>query len=234
MAAQQVKLDVGGVAYTTTRSTLLKYPQSKLGKLDFENGHVFFFDRDGWIFRFILNFLRIGLLLLPDGFKEIALLTAEAEFYSLAEMINAIEDWKSRKTLTVEERVFQQSGKKHPGTYIDWTIKGDRGAILWLTEIALFGDENESVTISDDGRKLHRSWYNDVRIGVTDDGYQYGFCNPEDPVLKECIFKELTSLGYRLRRRVECVDAPDVNALVRAFVHFNGEKSYKYTFEMFK
>ena len=69
MASNEVlTLNVGGVIYTTTRSTLLKYPDSMLGAM-FNGRHVptgydnqgnYFIDRDGYMFRHVLNFLRSG------------------------------------------------------------------------------------------------------------------------------------------------------------------------------
>lgn len=67
--SQVVQLNVGGHLYTTSRSTLRKYPDSRLAELfsgpsklptDAE-GRVFI-DRDGYHFRAVLEFLRSDLL----------------------------------------------------------------------------------------------------------------------------------------------------------------------------
>ncbi len=239
-----IQLNVGGKIYDTTLSTLNKYPQSRFGQM-FSSGTIdtdshgrVFIDRDGALFRHILNFLRTDTLLLPDHFQEMALLMAETEYFNLPKMAEALEELKSKTTLNVEERVYEQSGRHYAGTYVDWLIQGDRSAILWLNESGTFclTDNNSSeVTISEDGTHLHRPWYNDVRIGVTDGGYQYGFCKPSDSVPKECLFKEISSLGYKLKKKVNSVTIPEeLPFVVRPFVHFMNEKSNTYIFELCK
>ena len=65
----RIVLDVGGMHYSASRSTLTKYPESILGVM-FSDRHdletmqckdgSFFIDRDGTHFRHILNYLRDG------------------------------------------------------------------------------------------------------------------------------------------------------------------------------
>ncbi|KAH3886473.1 BTB/POZ domain-containing protein KCTD6-like [Dreissena polymorpha] len=93
-----IKLNVGGKVHTTTKSTLCKFPNSMLGamfngsmspSLD-ENG-CYFIDRDGELFKFILNFLRSSKLSLPESFKELDQLALEADFYQITPLIECIE-----------------------------------------------------------------------------------------------------------------------------------------------
>lgn len=93
-----VKLNVGGVIYTTTKSTLCKYPNSMLGamfngslstSLD-ENGCVFI-DRDGELFKYVLNYMRSSRLAVPHDFKDLDQLSAEADFYQITSLIEHIE-----------------------------------------------------------------------------------------------------------------------------------------------
>ncbi|KTF72892.1 hypothetical protein cypCar_00042133 [Cyprinus carpio] len=72
-----VHIDVGGHMYTSSLATLSKYPESRIGRLfdgtepivlDSLKQH-YFIDRDGHMFRYILNFLRTSKLLIPDDFK---------------------------------------------------------------------------------------------------------------------------------------------------------------------
>ena len=81
-----VKLNVGGHYFTTSLQTLTKDPNSKLaamfsGKRSYHD--AFFIDRDGKHFRFILNYLRNGELILPKGATFLKELEAEAEFYQI-------------------------------------------------------------------------------------------------------------------------------------------------------
>lgn len=95
--AEIIHLNVGGTVYTTTRSTLCRYPDSMLGamfrgdipsRLD-HNGH-YFIDRDGECFKYILNFLRSTKLSLPNDFKDYDLLLCEADFYQIRPLIELI------------------------------------------------------------------------------------------------------------------------------------------------
>jgi len=95
--AEKVKLDVGGVRYTTTRTTLCRVAGSYLALMfsgafeletDASDGTVFI-DRDGILFRHILNFLRdpvnFSLCRVNLTSRELALLAMEADFYLLRE-----------------------------------------------------------------------------------------------------------------------------------------------------
>ena len=94
----RIVLDVGGTHYSTSRSTLTKYPESMLGVM-FSGRHdlktmqckdgSFFIDRDGTCFRHILNYLRDGEEVVesfpksPDALSE---LIREAKFYQLDDL----------------------------------------------------------------------------------------------------------------------------------------------------
>ena len=98
MADEVITLNVGGQLYTTTRSTLAKYPDSMIGAMfngqfvptHFDPQGNYFIDRDGAMFRHVLNFLRSGRLCLPQGFKDHDLLEAEVDFYQIPAMISAV------------------------------------------------------------------------------------------------------------------------------------------------
>ena len=98
MNGDVVTLNVGGTIYTTTRSTLTKYPDSMLGAMfggqfvptSCDTQGNYFIDRDGTTFRYVLNFLRSGQLCLPQGYKDLALLEAEADFYQIPALTAAV------------------------------------------------------------------------------------------------------------------------------------------------
>lgn len=95
-----VELNVGGTSYTTSLSTLTQKPDSHLASL-FEpskpalgkdSGGKFFLDRDGALFRHVLDYLRNQRLVLPEGFKEAERLKQEANFYGLPELEKAVDE----------------------------------------------------------------------------------------------------------------------------------------------
>ncbi|XP_061153814.1 uncharacterized protein LOC133167208 isoform X1 [Syngnathus typhle] len=100
-----VHVDVGGHTYTSSLETLRKYPDSRIGRL-FDGSEPivldglrqnYFIDRDGAMFRYILNFLRTSKLLLPDDFNEYALLYEEASFFQLAPLQEELRRWRNRQ-----------------------------------------------------------------------------------------------------------------------------------------
>lgn len=97
-----VHIDVGGHMYTSSLATLTKYSESRIGRLfdgtepivlDSLKQH-YFIDRDGQMFRYILNFLRTSKLLISDDFKDYTLLYEEAKYFQLQPMLLELERWK--------------------------------------------------------------------------------------------------------------------------------------------
>ncbi|CAG8555929.1 1047_t:CDS:2 [Ambispora leptoticha] len=75
LADERIILNVGGVKYETYRSTLTTYPDTLLGTMFQKrnnellrptNGNEYFFDRDGQVFRYIMQFYRTGEFLWPE------------------------------------------------------------------------------------------------------------------------------------------------------------------------
>jgi len=93
-----VKLNVGGHHFTTSVQTLTKDPNSMLAAMfsgmfemkSSEDG-TFFIDRDGTHFRFILNYLRNGELILPEGATFLKELEAEAKFYQIQGILDELK-----------------------------------------------------------------------------------------------------------------------------------------------
>uniref|UniRef100_A0A8C5S3U4 Potassium channel tetramerization domain containing 4 n=1 Tax=Laticauda laticaudata TaxID=8630 RepID=A0A8C5S3U4_LATLA len=115
-----VTLNIGGYLYVTQRQTLTKYADSFLERVvngktlcpsDAE-GH-FFIDRDGLLFRHVLNFLRNGELLLPEGFKENQLLAQEAEFFQLPLLGEAVKARWEKEQLASREATFLEITDSH-------------------------------------------------------------------------------------------------------------------------
>jgi hypothetical protein len=104
-----IDLNVGGVHYSTTVRTLTSDPDSLLAKMfnpktvaadgsggngdtvTRQHGERVFIDRDGPLFRFVLDYLRNGCrLVLPDVFHERERLRQEAEFYRLPGLVRCL------------------------------------------------------------------------------------------------------------------------------------------------
>lgn len=101
MRGEFVSLNVGGSVYRTSLSTLRRYPDSMLGAMfggDLptvrDKQGNYFIDRDGTLFRYILNFLRTSELTLPCDFKETELLRKEADFYQIEPLLQCLGDPK--------------------------------------------------------------------------------------------------------------------------------------------
>lgn len=94
-SADVIDLNVGGHPYTTSLVTLRKYPNCQLAvwfsqpdscTLQKDKQGRYFIDRDGELFRYILDYLRNGHLRVPDRFHERFQLSQEAEFYKLDQL----------------------------------------------------------------------------------------------------------------------------------------------------
>ena len=94
-----INLNIGGRRFTTSLQTLTKDPDSMLaamfsGKFEVkpsEDG-AFFIDRDGKHFRFILNYLRDGELIVPEGATFLKELEADAKFYQIKGLLRELKD----------------------------------------------------------------------------------------------------------------------------------------------
>ncbi|XP_071798810.1 uncharacterized protein [Asterias amurensis] len=143
-----VTLNVGGSLYTTTVSTLTCYPVSMLGRMfggDLpthrdNNGH-YIIDGDGPIFRHVLNFLRRASLCLPHDFKEWDLLSAEAEFFQIKELIDEVESLKEKRSKQEIEfieitflRDVNDSGVLH--FHHQFTLRGDVATLKQIPTLA--------------------------------------------------------------------------------------------------
>ena len=102
MSQDIINLNVGGTIYTTSRSTLTQYPDSMLGamfggKLPLENNKDsqgnYFIDRDGDLFKYILNFLRVSKLILPNNFQDTEAFQMEVDFYQIQPLIDEFQEY---------------------------------------------------------------------------------------------------------------------------------------------
>lgn len=139
-----ITLNVGGHLYTTSLSTLTKYPDSMLGAMfsgrmpsaQDKNGY-YFIDRDGVLFRYILNFLRTSALSLPDDFKEIDLIVKEAEFYQIKLLVELVKGMQRRKE-TIEKQDYIEIVMEDPGNWPYCTFLGREEILRQVPEIAKY------------------------------------------------------------------------------------------------
>ncbi|XP_025016399.1 BTB/POZ domain-containing protein kctd15-like isoform X1 [Tetranychus urticae] len=100
-----VHIDVGGTIYTSSLETLTKYPESRLARMF--NGSIpivldslkqhYFIDRDGEMFRHILNFLRTSAAPVNEDYPELDLLYEEAKFYAISQLIRLLEELRKQR-----------------------------------------------------------------------------------------------------------------------------------------
>ncbi|XP_067322992.1 BTB/POZ domain-containing protein KCTD12 [Anolis sagrei] len=95
-----VELNVGGQVYVTRRGTVLSVRGSLLWRLFSQEpgaalardskGRVFL-DRDGFLFRYVLDYLRDQELVLPERFPERSRLQREAEYFQLPDLVRRLQ-----------------------------------------------------------------------------------------------------------------------------------------------
>lgn len=97
--SRNIRINIGGLMFEAPQHILRRDPKSLLAQLCnpdppvFEDPDGFFyFDRDWWLFRYVLVFLRDGQL--PADRNLLAQLYREAAFWHLEELQHAIEEQK--------------------------------------------------------------------------------------------------------------------------------------------
>ncbi|MBN3320025.1 KCD12 protein, partial [Atractosteus spatula] len=107
-----VELNVGGQVYVTRHTTLIAVPDSLLWnmfsqrtpkELARDSKGRYFLDRDGFLFRYILDYLRDLNLVLPDYFPEKCRLQREAEFFQLHDLSKRLSPKVSKENSISEE-----------------------------------------------------------------------------------------------------------------------------------
>lgn len=125
MSESLVEINVGGCLFTTKIKTLLTEEQSYFTKSlnastdTFDickdaNGRLFI-DRDGSLFKHVLDYLRNRYLVLPENFAEMRRLRSDAEFYELSGMLKLLGDSDSVNT---KMSSFSLCGKRSKGCII--------------------------------------------------------------------------------------------------------------------
>ncbi|CAN9497574.1 unnamed protein product [Ophioblennius macclurei] len=107
-----IELNVGGQVYVTRHKTLVAVPDSLLWsmfskkspkELARDSKGRFFLDRDGFLFRYILDYLRDLHLVLPDYFPEKSRLQREADFFQLRDLARRLSPRVSKDNSVSDE-----------------------------------------------------------------------------------------------------------------------------------
>ncbi|XP_051564324.1 BTB/POZ domain-containing protein KCTD12.1 [Myxocyprinus asiaticus] len=115
-----VELNVGGQVYLTRHTTLTAVPDSLLWHmfskktpkdLARDSKGRYFLDRDGFLFRYILDYLRDLNLVLPDYFPEKSRLQREAEFYQLRDLSKLLSP-KMSKDNSITDEICQSDSEE--------------------------------------------------------------------------------------------------------------------------
>lgn len=110
--SEVIELNVGGQVYVTRHKTLVAVPDSLLWdmfskkspkELARDSKGRFFLDRDGFLFRYILDYLRDLTLVLPDYFPEKSRLQREADFFQLRDLAKRLSPRMSKDNSISEE-----------------------------------------------------------------------------------------------------------------------------------
>lgn len=102
------------MSYNLNLYLFLRYPDSRLAKLF--NGCIpivldslkqhYFIDRDGGMFRHILNFMRNSKLLVADDFPNLELLLEEAKYFDIVREYISYSPFAGKVILTEPIRSF--------------------------------------------------------------------------------------------------------------------------------
>ncbi|KAG7266722.1 hypothetical protein CRUP_006268 [Coryphaenoides rupestris] len=116
-----IELNVGGQVYVTRHTTLVAVPDSLLWtmftkkspkELARDNKGRVFLDRDGFLFRYVLDYLRDLTLVLPDYFPERSRLQREADFFQLRELSKRLLQPKMSKDDSMSEEICQSDAEE--------------------------------------------------------------------------------------------------------------------------
>ncbi|XP_068602431.1 BTB/POZ domain-containing protein KCTD12.1 [Brachionichthys hirsutus] len=114
-----IELNVGGQVYVTRHKTLVAVPDSLLWtmfskksprELARDSKGRYFLDRDGFLFRYVLDYLRDLNLVLPDYFPEKSRLQREADFYQLRDLAKRLSPRLSKDN-SISEDISQSDAE---------------------------------------------------------------------------------------------------------------------------
>lgn len=196
-----INLNVGGQIYTTALGTLIRYPDSMLGsmfsgkfKVSTDKSGNFFIDRDGTLFRHIINYLRTGNLCLPASFDEFEQLKAEADFFQIPGFEEAVEDLYCNylRRQAGESDILEMEYSKEKFNYV---IQSN--GYIRISSTA----ETLKDLFPDDGKQMKGKMYSGYSYTLKYDGVEIVGVNLHLPCFNKfnAIMKHVTNHGFDLK-----------------------------------
>uniref|UniRef100_A0A8C7WN72 Potassium channel tetramerisation domain containing 12b n=1 Tax=Oryzias sinensis TaxID=183150 RepID=A0A8C7WN72_9TELE len=153
-----IELNVGGQVYITRYSTLTSVPDSLLWEMFSQKSAKglardtkgrFFVDRDGFLFRYILDYMRDQQLVLPDHFPERGRLQREAEFFNLPDLVKQLAPKISKQNSLGDEGCQSDPEDSSPGmdTVRSLGSLGATATCSSLGPVAMDGKRSGFITI---------------------------------------------------------------------------------------
>lgn len=202
-----INLNVGGHFYSTTLETIMKYPESKLSAMfsdEAQTGKVtegrFFIDRDGVLFRYVLNFLRSGVIALPRDFSDYQQLLQEADFYQLPQLYAAIRSYMKKNARGGD--ILQIRLARGP-SYRSCSVSG---MVEVITEIFPDNGRDVDAKIDMDAQVNYGGFDGTGASIVLPDGFSWGY-----------LMSLVTSHGFRLKSVGSASDMPNQACEIWAF-----------------
>ena len=136
----------------------------------------YFIDRDGKLFRHVLNFMRTGRLSLPDRFSETDALLDEAQYYDIAPMIRSLDE------LVGKQEVTQAGGrpiKREPGSPVPLSGNHHEGQTSPITDCVVLNispDLGERISLLAD-RALLEELFPELSSALMDTGWNVDTSN---------------------------------------------------------
>ncbi|XP_056396324.1 BTB/POZ domain-containing protein KCTD12-like isoform X2 [Hyla sarda] len=118
-----IELNVGGQVYITRYLTLVAirgsllwemFSQKNVQPLARDSKGRFFLDRDGFLFRYVLDYLRDHQLVLPDHFPERRRLQREAEYFKLPELVKLLVSKVDKQNSIGDDTIQSYSQEQSP------------------------------------------------------------------------------------------------------------------------
>jgi len=164
-------------ASTMLSECYFSYPESRLAKMF--NGSVpiildslkqhYFIDRDGNMFRHVLNFLRTSTLAIPDDFDEVDLLLEEARYFELAAMVRALGEYRRRQRgkRSAAARAASAGAEQNGLTTTGNSSSGDERTVVDCVVMNVSPDLGERVSLSAE-RQLLQELFPELASALAD------------------------------------------------------------------